>query len=122
MVSIYRLFVEGEDLCYVGATAMTLEERYTVHRTNATREISQCTSHVLFYLGEVQIQLLETCNEEDRKERERYWIENTPNVVNKAIPGRSSAEYQRIYYSVNKDKKKEQRRAYRLRKKLLQQE
>jgi hypothetical protein len=122
MVSIYRLFVEGEDLCYVGSTALSLEKRLASHRKNSTRENRLCTSHILFYLGEVQIELLESCNDADRKERERYWIENTPNVVNKCIPGRTDAEYDRAWSIANRDYKNEYKRARRLRKKLLQQE
>ena len=85
MTSIYKLFVEECDLCYIGSTFRTLEKRLQEHKRK------DCSSKTLFEIGEVQIELLEICEKENRLIRERYWIENS-NCVNKSIPMRTEDE------------------------------
>jgi len=67
MVTIYCI-EDINDLKYVGSTKQKLNKRLWQHRTTTT-----CSSSNL-YLDNCKIYSLETCNESNRKERERYWI------------------------------------------------
>lgn len=98
MCSIYKLYVEGRDEVYVGSTIQTLPRRLRAHKNDLqSGNTSSCS---LFALGDVKIQLLESCTVENRTLRERYWVENTPHVVNRYIPGRTKQEY----YTENRDR------------------
>tara|TARA_R110000868_G_scaffold142427_1_gene359752 strand:- start:131 stop:691 length:561 start_codon:yes stop_codon:yes gene_type:complete len=93
---IYRLFVPGNDECYVGSTIWQLRKRLDAHKYayyNPSQK--QTTASLLFGLGEVNIELLEAypCNTiQELKAKEREWIEKTPNAINKNIPGRTMEE------------------------------
>lgn len=93
---IYKL--TAGDLIYIGSTKQKkLSKRFSNHKEHAND--CKYTSHILFKSGiEVKINLIETCIEDDRYDRERYWIENT-NCVNKVIPGREMKEW----YQDNKE-------------------
>jgi hypothetical protein len=47
---------------------------------------------------------IEKVDHDKRYERERFWIENTENCVNRRIPGRTLAESQKAYKLANRDK------------------
>ena len=109
MCSIYKLYVEGRDEVYVGSTKGSLAKRLWTHKNDLerskTEKRSLSTACSLFALGDVKIQLLESCTVENRYQRERYWVENTQHVVNRYIPGRTHQErkeymkqYSREYY------------------------
>lgn len=83
MPLIYKLI--GGDECYIGATIRTLYQRFREHKyPNGHRGT---TSKILFdKYGRygVRIELLEEVeNIENLKIRETYWIDNTPDCVNK---------------------------------------
>jgi len=61
------------------------------------------TSFEILQYDDAVIILIEDCSCENKEQlirRERYWVENTPNCVNKCIPGRTFAEY----YEANRAK------------------
>ena len=67
MIKIYCL-EDINDLKYVGSTKQTLEKRKSQHTGK-----KDCSSHKL-HLEYSIIYLLEECDDENRKEREAYWI------------------------------------------------
>ncbi len=72
-IKIY-LIKDCDGLKYVGSTKLKLNKRLSGHRNDIKR--NTCSSNKL-NLDNCIITELETCNEENRKERERYWIDNT---------------------------------------------
>jgi len=84
MVSIYCI-EDINHLKYVGSTKRKLYERLSNHKT-AKKKNKYCSSSKLD-LSNCKIFELERCDEEDRKERERYWINNTDCVNEKKLNG-----------------------------------
>ena len=95
---IYKIYIKGiEEVCYIGSTTRTLDERLYFHRHSAkTSEQTKCGSTALFEDGnEVEIALVEDfpCTSKlELETRERYWIEQFPDCVNKNIPTRGWKE------------------------------
>jgi len=83
MISIYKLTVDGRLECYVGSTKRDPAERLLEH----ARPGNRCASKALFRLGEVRLEILETCDPNSRDNREKYWILNTPGAINRCLPG-----------------------------------
>ena len=121
---LYKLVSDFTEKTYVGGTIKELSVRKSEHETGCDRWINEkpnspyVSSFELLKLGECRIELLENfpCNNRrELDERERYWIENTPNCVNKVIPFRTAEElrerrqkhdqkYKAEYYILNKEK------------------
>ena len=124
MITIYMI-EDINDLKYVGSTKQKLSKRLSQHKTSKLRDAG-CSSAKL-NLHNCSIISLETCNEVDRKEREKYYINNTDcvNVIkykfNWAENGRqyyqNNKQQKAKYYQNNKAKIKEYGRKYRARKK-----
>jgi hypothetical protein len=111
MTIIYSITSGKGDKVYIGSTKGLLCLRKAVHKYKA-----HCNSKILFdeYGFENCIfTVVEECEEEHRIERERYHIENTPNVVNVVIPGRTVKEYSKYNYSNNIEAMREKATAYR---------
>lgn len=115
---IYKI-VSG-DLVYIGSTCEpTLARRLAFH-VSAHKQFKQgnyrhTTSIELIEKGQYDISLIESypCQSKDELHaRERFWIETT-NCVNKSIPGRTRAEYSKIYQKKNKDTLSEYNKEYR---------
>lgn len=107
-VSIYKISSTAGEKVYIGSTSKTLEERWCQHPKG-------CTSRVLFdeYGREtLSIHLLEEVKEDERVIRERWWIENTENVVNRMTPGRTSEEYHEEYNEKHRDQINARQRQY----------
>lgn len=95
---IYKLYIEGvEEVCYIGSTTLELNKRLDFHK-NSVKYTSQkkTVASCLFEEGnEVVIALVEDypCQSKNELElRERYWIEQFPECVNKNIPTRGWKE------------------------------
>ena len=99
MVSIY-LIEDCDGLKYVGSTTMKLNDRLTNHRY-AKNNSHYCSSSKL-NLDNCIIIELEHCDLEQRKEREKYWI-NEIDCVNQFKLNFDQKEW----HENNKDKKKE---------------
>lgn len=95
---IYKLYIRGlEEVCYIGSTTNTLSERLCIHRHQAKNDNqNKCASTCLFEDdNEVIIELLENypcVSKKDLETRERYWLEQFPDCVNKNIPTRGWKE------------------------------
>jgi hypothetical protein len=83
---VYKLFVSGDDRCYIGSTTSPLKTRLIHHKSKG----NYCSSRILFEnKADVQIELLEAVNFTDKVElhkRELEWIKNTPNCINIGTP------------------------------------
>jgi hypothetical protein len=77
-------------LKYVGSTIQTLKERFKVHKYHKKKN-NHCSSKKLD-LDNCEIYQLEECDISHKKERERYWINNT-NCVNIIKLNFDSKEY-----------------------------
>jgi hypothetical protein len=95
---IYKLYIKGfEEVCYIGSTINTLEWRFNHHKHQAKNPKQNKTgASVLFEdENEVEIALVENypCETKEQLEtRERYWIEQHSDCVNKNIPTRGWKE------------------------------
>jgi hypothetical protein len=101
---------------YIGSTIQTLEMRLKGHKDSYEAykkdKKTYTTSFEIIKVGDYVITLLEDVNVETLEElekRERFYIENTPECVNKQHPGRTKKEYN----DTNKDKISEQKKEYR---------
>jgi len=80
MVIIYSITSLKGIKCYIGSTVQTLNNRKAQHKKK-----QNCTSKLLFDeygFDNCIFTILEECIIEQRFERERHYIENTPNIVN----------------------------------------
>ena len=103
MVSIY-LLEDINDLKYIGSTTSKLYERLSEHRYDKKRA-KYCSSSKLNLYNCIIIEL-EQCNKEDKKERERYYI-NKIDCVNQMKLNFDQKEYQKGYDKKNKEQIKE---------------
>lgn len=106
MVKIYCI-EDINDLKYVGSTKQTLQKRFQTHKDN-----KPCSSSKLNLYNAI-IYVLEECSDEDRKERERYWI-NKLDTVNELKLNFNQKEYIKDYCKKwekqNREKRNRQKR------------
>lgn len=113
---VYMLSSENTAKVYIGSTIQTLDMRLKGHKDSYEAykkdKKTYTTSYEIIKVGDYVITLLEDVNVEtieELEQRERFWIENTPECVNKQHPGRTKKEYNLIH----KDKISEQKKEYR---------
>lgn len=107
---VYALITDKSNKRYIGSTTKNLNTRLIQHRSLYRGGNKSVSSHILFDEGDVSIIQLEECPYDDRKIRERFWIEHFgDDCVNKIIPSRTKQEYDSEYGLVNKERKKEYR-------------
>jgi hypothetical protein len=122
---IYMICSEQTDKVYIGSTKQTLEDRFSVHKSQAKRTDKYCRSRLLLNnFTDCRIVLIEITTKENRLVRERYWIEHyVDRAVNCQIPGRTKKqyyqqhadeykEYNRDYYQQHIDELKEKQKEY----------
>jgi hypothetical protein len=104
---VYNIKSKNTPDVYVGSTIQILTDRLANHVfKNKQHKLgleNDCTSFRIIDLGDYEIVLIEDypCNSaKELQTRERYWIENTPNCINKNIPTQTKKEY----YEKNKEK------------------
>ena len=128
---IYRIFSPSLNLCYIGSTTQTLEARLAKHvidyycYSKDNTKYSYYSSFKVIEGGDYQIELIELCKCNNKKELERiegkYQKENE--CVNMFIAGRTRAEYRndnrltiraknRAYKQLNKERIKIQNKLY----------
>ena len=96
----YCIWSPNTPLVYIGHGTTTPEKRMKGHEREFadTKRRKRCSSHEVLQHGAAQMTVLEKfpcASLSEAKARERYWIERTPNCVNKTTPGRSREEYER---------------------------
>lgn len=114
---IYKIIDNTNNNVYVGSTCKNLSSRLADHRTSYKRylkgAIRYITSFDVIKNNDYDIVLIEKCPCDDKDElhkRERFYIENTPNCVNKVIPTRTGKEYEEH----NKDNIRVRKLEYRI--------
>jgi hypothetical protein len=104
MVKIYCV-EDINDLKYVGSTKRNLRVRINEHRSEKKNKPNKNTSSYQLNLEYCIIYLLEECSEEDRNEREQYWIDNLDCVNKNRVSGvdqEKRSEYQRGWHRKNR--------------------
>lgn len=115
---IYKIVSDLTDDVYIGSTTEpTLARRLVKHKGNYKEYLEGqrrfITSFKILQTGNYDIVLLESypCNSKDElHKKEREYIENTPNCVNKVIPTRTKREHSKVYREKNKAKISARRR------------
>ena len=90
---------------YIGSTCQVLKQRLSHHRCH-----NKCSSYKLDLYNSF-IYTIEECDEDDRKEREQYWIDNT-DCVNMYNTTFDKKEYMKQWHIDNRDKKLEMSKQY----------
>ena len=105
MISIYKI-EDINDLAYVGSTGQTLNARLSGHRGDK-KNGRYCSSSKL-NLDNCIITLLEECSKEERKQREKYWINHLDTVNDRKL----DYDFDNIYHEYMKQYqiKRQQRR------------
>ena len=112
---IYKIVSDQTENVYIGSTCEpTLARRMTGHRKDYKQYINTgkkyITSYELLKYDDSQIILIENwpCdNKDELHKRERYWIDQYNNHVNKIIPTRTGKEYKKDNETRIKEIKKE---------------
>ena len=130
-VSVYAIRNRSSSDTYIGTTKDPLEVRFRGHKYPSHAKRGSCSSWPIVQCPTAYIELLEECDESVRYERERWWIENTPNCVNKNRPYLREGEKQeylrewyqehreehiaksKAYVEANRERIREYQRAYR---------
>jgi hypothetical protein len=120
-INFYKITSTNTDKVYVGSTEKDINERLNQHETHyrlfKDGKCRYITSFEILEYKDYKIELLENKICESKEERntvECKYIINTPNTVNKHLPGRTPEqyyqdnkeqidEYKRQYYQENKD-------------------
>ena len=96
---VYLIYISGlEEFGYIGSTTLTLPERLKAHKYSAKSDFKyKFASSALFEVeeNEPEIKCLEevSCDtKQELLERERYWLDQYPDAINKNTPLLSDVE------------------------------
>ena len=100
---------------YIGSTRQTLRKRHSEHKSDKEGRKKNCSSSRLD-LTNSEIWLLEKCSEDQRKEKEQYYIDNIECVnkinVNKNICKMNLKKYMKEHYKKNKEQRLKKQKEY----------
>ncbi len=123
---IYKLTCKNTLKTYYGSTTGDIANRLTEHIHKYKRGVKHSSADIIAG-GNYSIEELELIDFEDKnelRERERFYIMNDKNCINKNIPNRTSKDwhlanpnYNKTYYENNKEKHRQYMRSYYLNKK-----
>ncbi len=123
---IYRLWCKKTLKTYYGSTTGDIANRLAEHENKYRRGVNHSSADIIAggnYCIE-QIELVDYNDKKELRERERFYITNDKNCVNKNIPNRTCKDwheehpnYNKQYYQANKEKHKVYMRTYYLNKK-----
>jgi hypothetical protein len=129
-INFYKITSTNTDKVYVGSTKHDINERLKQHEANYRKfkdgKYHNVTSFEILECKDYKIELIENkfCeSKEQRNTVECNYIINTPNTVNRNLPGRTREQYyqdnkeellnhQRQYYQDNKQELNERHRQY----------
>lgn len=96
---------------YIGSTKRQLDTRLTEHRYKQRNQLGTTSQQLNLY--NCIIYVLEECDESERSEREKYYIQNT-DCVNQIrfVGSENHNKNQRKYYHKNIEKMREYYRKY----------
>ena len=95
----YRITSSATDKVYVGHTTKSLDTRMKRHREDSKAKVKRkCMSSEIISVNpkKAKIELIEEypcTNIQDARMRERYWVDKTPNCINKTTPGQGREGY-----------------------------
>lgn len=82
MIKIYKIIDNTNDNVYIGSTSQEyLSQRMSRHRQNLKNH-ETCSSKIILKNNDWRYELVEVCDANVKKEREKYYINNTPNCIN----------------------------------------
>ena len=123
---IYRLWCKNTLKTYYGSTTGNISNRLAEHEHKFKNGIKHSSADIIAN-GNYRIEEVELVDYEDKKElreRERIYITNDKNCINRNIPNRTAQdwrldnpEYNKEYYKQHKDKHRAYMRSYYLNKK-----
>ena len=101
-IYIYQIYDNTNGNSYVGSTN-------NIYRRMGEHMQLKYTSKDILKNNDYKINILEMCEEENKFKREQYWIDSTPNTINKisAYNENSNQDKWKKYYKKNKDQVKE---------------
>jgi len=112
MYKIYKIVDNTNGNVYIGQTKQKyLSDRITCHKQHFKHNYKKnCSSRLILNNDDWFYELIE---ETDDKSREIYWIQNTPNCINKVKFVCDKKKVDKIYREKNKDRKREIDKKYR---------
>ena len=123
---IYKLSCKNTLKTYYGSTSGSILNRLSEHENKYRRGVKHSSADIIAG-GNYIIEELEIIDYDDKNElraRERWFIENDKNCINKNIPNRTShdwhldnPQYNKEYYQTHKEKHQAYMRVYYLNKK-----
>lgn len=82
-ISIYKIWDLTTQECYIGSTKQKyICDRIARHRNYMKNDGEYCSSSKILKNNNYDYICIEECSQDNRKERERYHINNTPLCVN----------------------------------------
>ena len=100
---IYKIFNKNQQ--YIGST------KNFIKRKSDHKNRKHCSSNIIINSGDWDMKILEECTQENRYQREQYYIDNLENVVNT----RNALWNRKKNYDKNKEKNNKQAREYKIR-------
>jgi len=94
---IYKITNLDDGKCYIGSTTKTLEQRVRKHILGSIGNYNSCSCKDFNWDNIETEELEKSVDLDNRYKRERYFIQNTDNVVNKKLP--YLTEDERIEYA-----------------------
>jgi len=76
MFKIYKI-EDINDLIYIGKTKTELSQRFSNHKSEYRNHYGKCSSHKLNLYNSICVILEDNLTEEEARERETYYIQNT---------------------------------------------
>jgi len=101
-IYIYQIYDNTNGNSYVGSTN-------NIYRRMGEHMKLTYTSKDILKNNDYKVNILELCEEENKFKREQYWIDKTPNTINKisAYNDNCNQDKWNKYYKNNKEKVKE---------------
>lgn len=111
---MWFIYIIKSSVCndvYIGSTKRDIRSRFNEHLYQFRIKKGNCSVNRIIEKGIEYLsqELLEEVNTDNRYEllkRERWWIQETPNVVNHVIPLRNREEASIVYNERNKERRR----------------
>lgn len=113
MTLIYKIIDNETGECYIGSTKHPLSMRLSQHKYYKRNNMYYSSSKL--NLDNCCISAIEECNEQNRYEREAYWIKEIECVNDRQMGNNfDEKQYRKQYNELHKEKIKEYHKKYRI--------
>ena len=94
----YKIYLieDSKGFKYVGSTNQSLNKRLSVHKSH--KKIGKYCSSSKLNLDDCRIICIDECNEEDKKDKESYWINKIDAVNDRRLNIDFNKAYRKQYY------------------------